>query len=77
MPPNPKFTVFPMYGVAPTPGISGISSTRSIVIVWAQNLAMDVFFAPTKRFVHPSISLRMLRAFSGGLSVLKFRTILE
>ena len=59
-----------MYGVPPNPGISGISSTRSIVIAWVQNL---MSFCP-KSFVHPTVSLRMLRAFSGGLSVLEFRT---
>ena len=33
-----EFTVFPMYGVPPNPGISGISSTENIVIAWVQNL---------------------------------------
>ena len=49
--------------------ISGISTTRNIVIAWVQNLC-NGFFYP-KSFAHATVSLRMLRAFSG---VLAFRT---
>ena len=68
-----EFTVFPMYEVPPNPGISGICGIRSIVIVWVQNLCNGCYFCP-KSFVHATVSLHMLRAFSGGLSVLEFRT---
>ena len=56
----------------PNPGISGISSTRSIVIAWVQNLC-NGFLLPQKfcscyRF--PAYSKGIFR----GLSVLEFRT---
>ena len=49
-----EFTVFPMYGVPPNLGISGISSTQSMVTAWVQNLCNRCFLAP-KSFVHPTV----------------------
>ena len=66
-----EFRIFLMYGVPPSPGISGISSTRSIVIAWVQNLC-NVFlpqkFCSSCRF--PAYAKGIFR----GSSVLEFRT---
>ena len=67
-----EFTVFPMHGVLPNPGISGITSTRSIVIAWVQNLCNGLFlpqkFCSCYRF--PTYAKGIFRC----LSVLEFRT---
>ena len=79
---------FTIFSVPPNPGIYSISNVWShpesrnfcnfqyaeyCDRMDAEPLQWMFLFAP-KSFVHPTVSLRMLRAFSVGLSVLKFRT---